>query len=69
MLTFCVVAPRKLVGTCQRFGETCCLHLQGSIVTCYNINFTHHDAVIHKLSLLFFMISDSLSFTFFKCLP
>jgi hypothetical protein len=27
MLFMWVLAPCKLVGRCQRFGETCCLHL------------------------------------------
>jgi hypothetical protein len=29
MIIFWVLVPCRLVGTCQRFGETCCLHLQG----------------------------------------
>jgi hypothetical protein len=29
MMFFCVLAPCRLVGRFQRFGETYCLHLQG----------------------------------------
>jgi hypothetical protein len=29
MLFFWVLAPRRLIGRCQRFGETYCFHLQG----------------------------------------
>jgi hypothetical protein len=29
IMFFWVLAPCRLVGRCQRFGETCCLHLQG----------------------------------------
>jgi hypothetical protein len=29
MLLFWVLLPSRLVGRCQRFGKTCCLHLQG----------------------------------------
>jgi hypothetical protein len=29
MMFFWVLVPCRLVGTCQRFGETYCLHLQG----------------------------------------
>jgi hypothetical protein len=29
MFFFWVLAPCRLVGRCQRFGETYCLHLQG----------------------------------------
>jgi hypothetical protein len=31
MMMFWVLAPCRLVGRCQRFGETYCLHLQGQI--------------------------------------
>jgi hypothetical protein len=30
-LFFWVLAPSRLVCGCQRFGETCCLHLQGCV--------------------------------------
>jgi hypothetical protein len=38
MMFFWVLVPCRLVGRCQRFGETYCLHLQGwSLHRCENI--------------------------------